>query len=287
MVLFLYACGMGLEVTEKTPEDSGFIVLEPDNSPTAEPSSPDSSPNSDPTDPDDIDDDGDGYTENEGDCDDTDGTISPGNTEIPYDGKDNDCEEDTVDDDLDGDGFEHDVDCEDLDPLIHPNAIDNSCDGIDDNCDGQTDEGAQPDSAEPFDTNTPQQLNGLYNLNDSFTVSSYIFPSDDEDGFQFWFEDDSLDCVIFISDDPDHFICEVYAPLGAPIQADLYWQQAGESTFSLYASQNIPAGSMQIFNGGTGQCGSEDGGTFRFEIYAQGEATCLDEYTISCIKDDD
>ena len=285
-LFFLHACGMGLEAIEKSSEDTaGYIVLEPDNSPTSEPTA---SPSSEPTsDPNDIDNDNDGFSENQGDCDDTDGSISPGQSEIPYDGEDNDCDEETLDDDLDEDGFDIDTDCEDLDPTIHPNAEDNSCDGIDNNCDGVEDEGAQPDTMEPFDTNTPLQLDGLYSLNDSFSINSYLFPSTDEDGFQFWFEDDSLDCVIFFTDDPDHFTCTVSAPQSSSIQVDLYWQEEGTSSFTLYASQNIPAGGIQYFEGGTGQCGSEDGGTFRFEVFSLGEASCLDSYSINCIKDDD
>ena len=56
----------------------------------------------------DIDNDEDGYTENDGDCDDTDPTIYPGAEEICGDGIDQDCDgedlECTVLGDLDGDG---------------------------------------------------------------------------------------------------------------------------------------------------------------------------------------
>ena len=37
MFLFFCICGMGLEVLEKSSEDSGFIILEPENAPTSNP----------------------------------------------------------------------------------------------------------------------------------------------------------------------------------------------------------------------------------------------------------
>ncbi|MCK8601750.1 MopE-related protein [Desulfoferrobacter suflitae] len=53
-----------------------------------------------PPDPKDIDDDGDGYTENQGDCRDSDKTVYPGAVEICDDGKDNNCNGKTDCDDL-------------------------------------------------------------------------------------------------------------------------------------------------------------------------------------------
>ena len=44
---------------------------------------------------------GDGYLISD-DCDDTDAAVNPGATEIPYNGKNDDCDSDTVDDN-DGD----------------------------------------------------------------------------------------------------------------------------------------------------------------------------------------
>jgi hypothetical protein len=53
---------------------------------------------------DDVDDDEDGYTENEGDCDDTDPDVNPGADEVPDDGIDNDCDGETDEGDGDGGG---------------------------------------------------------------------------------------------------------------------------------------------------------------------------------------
>jgi hypothetical protein len=280
----IYGCGIGLIPMEKIPstDTSDTVFLEPSEEPDLQPTNEPSEE----LDPLEVDDDGDGLSEEEGDCDDTNAYISPNHTEIPYDDIDNDCDEDTPDDDLDGDGFNLIADCNDIDPFVHPNATDDVCDGVDDNCDGQEDEGAQPDNGEPFDPNTPINIGELNNQNDTVFSESYLFPRSDEDGFQFWFEDDT-DCIIFITDDPDHFTCTVYAPENANIQVDLFWQQEGNSTFSLYDAQTVQAGSIATFEGGTSECGFEDGGTYQFDVSSTGDASCMSSYTISCIKDDD
>lgn len=109
------------------------------------------------------DEDGDGYTTSDGDCDETDPAINPGAVE-ECDGVDNNCD-DQIDEgltgtyyqDSDGDGFGDDGvsvvscdpgagwtsvpgDCDDLDGAVNPDAQE-ICDGIDNNCDGGTDEG--------------------------------------------------------------------------------------------------------------------------------------------------
>ncbi len=88
-----------------------------------------------------TDDDGDGYSEVQGDCDDTDHLIHPLAVEICSDGVDNNCNGamDGAEPDEDGDGFGPcNGDCDDEDPDISP-AAEEIPDGLDNNCDGITD----------------------------------------------------------------------------------------------------------------------------------------------------
>ena len=92
------------------------------------------------------DEDGDGYTIAEGDCDDQDPYTYPGAPEIG-DGVDNDCDgdvdEDLDDGDEDGDGYsEADGDCDDDNAHVHPGA-DEVANHLDDDCDGLVDEGTE------------------------------------------------------------------------------------------------------------------------------------------------
>ncbi len=82
-----------------------------------------------------VDRDGDGVTDHV-DCD----AVDPeaGGVEVPYDGRDNDCDPKSPDDDLDGDGFGRALDCDDLDDRLHPAATERT-DAIDNDCDGALD----------------------------------------------------------------------------------------------------------------------------------------------------
>jgi hypothetical protein len=97
-----------------------------------------------------IDDDGDGFAETGGDCDDTDRTVFPGGPELP-DGQDNDCDgyvdEGTTLADDDGDGFCESQaqpctdgsaggDCNDAAFLVNPGVSEVCSDGLDNNCNG-------------------------------------------------------------------------------------------------------------------------------------------------------
>ena len=101
----------------------------------------------------DIDNDGDGFTENEGDCDDLDYDTKPGAFES-LNGVDDDCnglvDDTTTAYDDDGDGFSEEAgDCNDSDPSIHPLA-DEVCDGIDNDCNGIIDGADAIDAVEWF-----------------------------------------------------------------------------------------------------------------------------------------
>ncbi len=74
------------------------------------------------------------------DCDDADPDRSPAATEVPYDGLDNDCDESTPDDDLDGDGWPAAEDCDDGARDVFPGAPE-LCNELDDDCDDAVDEG--------------------------------------------------------------------------------------------------------------------------------------------------
>lgn len=95
--------------------------------------------------------DGDGYTLEESDCNDSDASINPGAVEgtESCDGKDNDCDGEvdegeqcftpTIDTDRDGYTIVQ-GDCNDSDATIHPGATE-TCDGKDNDCNLQVDEG--------------------------------------------------------------------------------------------------------------------------------------------------
>lgn len=94
-----------------------------------------------------------GYVDNSQDCDDTDASLKPGETEI-CDGLDNDCNNLIDDVDRDGDGFygcRRTSDCSDTDASINPDANEVCQDGIDNDCDGVRDEGCSGEASEDDD----------------------------------------------------------------------------------------------------------------------------------------
>ncbi|MCB9778899.1 MAG: putative metal-binding motif-containing protein [Alphaproteobacteria bacterium] len=100
----------------------------------------------------------DGLVDDDTDCDDTDASVFPGASEVPYDGIDQACDGDAGEYDRDGDGYnlagsgaEPEGDCDDGDPAINPGMLDWCDDDIDQDCDGVIDECGLPDVATPDD----------------------------------------------------------------------------------------------------------------------------------------
>ncbi len=160
--------------------------------------------------------DGDGYRVQEGDCDDSDGSIHPTapegvanqNGDLVGDGVDNNCD-DRIDDttlqfDDDQDGFaEVDGDCDDADGQRYPARLD-GCDAVDNDCDELIDEDAGDDN-ELNDSRETATYLGSVSCN--YTLRELnLHHSGDVDFFRFDIETDST-CTTgvtsFILDDAD------------------------------------------------------------------------------------
>ncbi len=93
-----------------------------------------------------------GYAANDLDCDDSDASVRPGGTEVPYDGLDNDCA-DGDECDVDGDGYDASVcggsDCDDTDPSLN-SSVGEICDGLDNDCDGSVEPEEEDHDADGF-----------------------------------------------------------------------------------------------------------------------------------------
>lgn len=124
-----------------TPTDEPTLTPEPTATPPVATPTPDSTPTFEPTPTcSDVDNDGDGYSHCEGDCNDDNRGINPGAEEL-CDGVDGDCDGE-IDEDSDGDGYPLCEDCDDSNPDINPYA-DEVCDLVDNDCDTAVDEGVK------------------------------------------------------------------------------------------------------------------------------------------------
>ena len=112
------------DIEETDPEETDTEETDTEETDTEETDTQDTDTEIDPLD---VDDDGDGYTENEGDCNDADAALNPA--------------------DADSDGVSScDGDCNDADATVMPGAPDDENDGLDQNCDGTPDDGYVPNN---------------------------------------------------------------------------------------------------------------------------------------------
>ena len=156
-----------VEPSSEPAEEPSNEDNEPAEEPTSEPTSePTTEPSNEP-DPLDVDNDGDGFTENEGDCLDSNSQIFPGSDEV-CDLLDNDCDGSIdnnpidgqayfLDDDGDGfgtgfgagttcdevpEGYSIEIgDCDDTDASVNPDGLELCDDGLDNDCNGSIDDG--------------------------------------------------------------------------------------------------------------------------------------------------
>ena len=101
-----------------------------------------------------VDNDGDGYTEDDNDCDDDDNSVNPSASEVWYDGIDQDCDGGS-DYDADGDSYDSDsyggTDCDDSEASIYLGAPDTWYDGVDSDCGLDSDYDADGDTYDSDD----------------------------------------------------------------------------------------------------------------------------------------
>jgi Putative metal-binding motif len=213
----------------------------------------------------DWDDDGDGYTEIEGDCDDEDAAVFPGAVEV-INQIDDDCDGD-VDEppdpvDQDGDGWTpEDGDCDDGDPEVHPTLFD-GCDDKDNDCDGVLNEDAASDDPQEPNDVVPYHFGNL--TNEVATVAGYLHNVGDVDRFSFLAED-----TLFGS-----FSLEVDLT-GVPGNADYVLELWLGS--ELLAMSDTMGGESLVHDGDTW---SDDSGTYEVVVYSVLGYSCDHPYVL-------
>ena len=137
-----------------------------------------------------VDNDGDGFF-SDADCDDANADVNPGQSEIPYNGLDDDCDAMTLDDDLDQDGFGIVDDCDDNNDAVNSGQMEVAYNGLDDDCDPTTlDDDLDEDGfgiADDCDDNNPDvndgQMEIAYNGLDDDCDPTTLDDDLDQDGF--------------------------------------------------------------------------------------------------------
>jgi hypothetical protein len=130
--------------------------------------------------PQENDNDGDGFFETQGDCDDGNSDVYPGAAEVCGDGIDQDCDGTDLfcSDDIDDDGdwyTENQGDCNDSNSSIHPNAQEVCDDGIDQDCNGS--------DLTCVEVNTDSDGDGLTNSEEQYYNTDPNNADTDGDGF--------------------------------------------------------------------------------------------------------
>ncbi|MDP6944684.1 MAG: putative metal-binding motif-containing protein, partial [Myxococcota bacterium] len=156
--------------------------------------------------------DADGYTEGQGDCDDSDPHTHPGAVEKCGDGIDQDCLAGDLScatvSDVDGDGFHSGVDCNDTNHAVNHWAKED-CNYIDDDCDGQIDEGNPTGQIGTCGPDVPECSPGTWVcVHDDATSTFKVMCI--TDNFQ------APELCNGLDDDCDGEVDEVYFDLGMP-----------------------------------------------------------------------
>lgn len=240
-----------------------------DNDPTYNPDAPDNEndgqdqncdgvPDDNYVDPNTTDDDGDGFSEDEGDCDDNDISLNPS--------------------DSDGDGFSScDADCNDFDDTFAPDLFDDECDGVDQNCNGIADDGFldqyEPNETwTPLDTNAVNYLGQLDTDDDLIEITNYHGHALDVDKFVFY-NDDGFWTTF-------HFIIDVWdVPPTLDLAIDLEWYDENGVSQGIVdsATSNGPGTDLQIDY--SGSSGTDDTGYYVLTVTGIG-ADCTTPYQI-------
>ena len=272
ILLFCGCSASYVDTGSKIPDAE--LSLEP-SEPAMEPSEPTMEPSSE----DPIDADGDGFVTGE-DCDDNNPNIHPNQEEIPYDGVDNDCNEESKDDDLDGDGAAHTEDCDDDNEDIFPDAIDNLCDGIDNNCNDQIDEDFAGDSYEPNDA----EAHWLGDLGgQQLVIQPFIFPETDNDRFIFYAEDG-----FWPGFGVGVYVTGVSSSMDVVIDLIFHGEQINSQSQHIASSNEEGLGGSEEIEYGGGWFSSifsSDTGWYEVKIRSRHESSCSQSYTLTINPD--
>ena len=209
----------------------------------------------------DIDDDGDGYTENQGDCDDGNAAVNPGAAEIcnltddNCDGQNDEGVTSTFYADTDGDGYgtvssstqacsppsgyvADNTDCDDTSEIAYPGASEICGDGLDQNCSGDdllcetldTDQDGFPDNATLVECSTGEtvavQSSGAGTLTELVAVDPEQLPGGA--GKPKHMPYGLLDFTIDVAAPGSSFYITVYLPEAAP--PDFTWVKYSQSS---------------------------------------------------------